>query len=231
MLPHRDSAPSKTGQQQPRYSFSDPAVEGLSIPVYDSGGERSSLLKVGKCQLREKKTGLFGMVSVKMAEMSDVEVEMGSPSDRSASDQGSVDGGLPKVAELFKKIPQVLQWNNIEYFEIQGAKMTLHDPSGAAYTIQAGKLSPLPRGQFMLEDGVTLTHEGSGCRLTTGRVVWWPNLGVYAVPGAYSLRTPGHIQKARHTLLDTKLEPITNEREITHYEQLASAATFGSHTE
>ncbi len=231
MLPHRDSAPSKTGQQQPRCSFSDPAVEGLSIPGYDSRGERSSLLKVGKCQLREKKTGLFGMVSVKMAEMRDVEVEMASPPDRSAPDQGSVEGGLPKVAELFKEIPRVLQWNNIEYFEIQGIKMALHDPSGAAYTIQAGKMSPLPRGQFMLEDGVVLTHEGRGCQLTTDQVVWWPNLGVYAVTGAYSLRTPGHIQKARHTLFDTKLEPITNEKEITQYEQRASAASFHSDTD
>jgi len=189
------------------------------------------LLKVGKCQLREKKTGLFSMVSVKMAEMSNVEVEMGPPPDRSTAERDSAEWGLPKMVGLFQAIPRFLRWSDVDYFEIQGIKMALHDPAGAAYTIQAAKMSPLPRGQLMLEGGVVLTHEGSGSQLTTGQVVWWPNLGVYAVPGAYSLRTPGQIRKARHTLLDTKLEPITNEKEITHYEQLASAGTLGSHTE
>jgi hypothetical protein len=231
LLAHRTVAPSSIAPQQLDQASPSPSVEGLSIPDYDSNGDRCSLPKVGKCQVRDKRTGLFGIVSVKMAEMSNVSLEVGPPPDGSASDHDSAPAQLPQLVDLFKEIPHLLRWNDVEYFEIQGIKVAAHDPAGAAYTIEAAKLSPLPRGQFMLEDGVELTHEGSGRQLTTDQVVWWPTLGVYAVPGAYTLRMPGHIRKARHTLFDTKLEPINDEKEIQCYEQCASAATFGSQTE
>ena len=156
---------------------------------------------------------------------------MRNPQDRSTSDGDFGEGDLPEMVGLFKEIPRFLRWNNVEYFEVQGITITFHDPAGSTSTIRAGKMSPLPRGQLFLEGGVVLTDEGSGRQLTTGQVVWWPNLGVYAVSGTYSLRRPGRIQRARHTLFDAKLEPITNEKEITRYEQRASAASFPGNTE
>ena len=48
--------------------------------------------------------------------------------------------------------------------------MTLHDPSGATYTIHAAKMSPQPRGQFLLENGVVPLTRAAAPKLPPTRL-------------------------------------------------------------
>ncbi len=198
-----------------------PAVEGLSIPSYDSNGRQSSLLRVGTCQLHKKAAGLFGVGSDTVVEMSDVRVDVESPHAGSAVEQDQMKNELPNLVDSFREIPQFLRWNDVQGFEIQGIKVAVHDATGAVSTIQAARLSPLPKQQLFLSGGVVLTVDASRTQLTSDQVVWWPRLGIYAVKGPYSLTREGRLLKGRRELFDTNLEPITNAQEIAEYEYRA----------
>ena len=129
---------------------------------------------------------------------------------------------LPNVIDLFREIPQFLRWNEVQGFEIQGIKVTVHDSTGTVSTIQAAKLSPLPKQQLLLSGGVVLTVDASRNQLASDQVVWWPRLGVYAVKGSFSFMREGQLLKGRRELFDVNLEPITNAQEIAEYESRAT---------
>ena len=48
---------AQTDKHQSSRSLTLPTAEGLSIPTYNDNGDRSSLLKVGKCQRQQKRAG------------------------------------------------------------------------------------------------------------------------------------------------------------------------------
>lgn len=199
-----------------------PIAEGLSIPSYDSNGRRRSLLRVGTCRLRRKTAGLFGLGSHTVVDMTDVLVDVESSTGGSAVEQDAVKTNMSNVVDSFKVVPRFLQWNDVQSFEIQGIKITVHDTAGAVSTIQAGKLSPLPKQQLFLTGGVVLTAEASRTQLASDQVVWWPRLGVYAVKGPYSLTREGQLLRGRRELFNINLEPITNAQEIAEYEYRAT---------
>ena len=221
VLPKKAPVSSEVQRHREHTSLA-PAAEGLSIPSYDSNGRRSSVLRVGTCQLRKKAAGLFGLGSDMVAEMSDVRVDVESPRNDSTAGEDAMKNGLPNVVDTFREIPRFLRWNNVQGFEIQGIKVTVHDTAGAVSTIQAAKLSPLPKQQFFLSGGVVLTVDASRTQLASDQVVWWPRLGVYAVKGPYSLTREGRLLKGRRELFDINLEPITNAQEIAEYENRAT---------
>jgi hypothetical protein len=222
VLPMRNFGAPNGHKRQSNPPFSLPPAEGLSIPIYDDKGEQSSLLKVGKCQLRQRRIGLLGMVPVTMVEMSNVEVDVESPSAGSAAERDETKDEMPNVVNSFREIPRFLRWNDVQGFEIQGIKVTVHDSAGAASTIQAAKLSPLPKQQLFLSGGVVLTVDARRTQLATDQVVWWPRLGVYAVKGPYSLTQEGRLLNGRRELFAMNLEPITNAQEIAEYEHRAT---------
>ncbi|MGD1018383.1 MAG: hypothetical protein ABSA12_03600 [Verrucomicrobiia bacterium] len=206
-------------------SFTLPPAEGLSIPTYNDNGERSSLLKVGKCQRQQKRAGLLGLASVTMLDMSNVELDVSSPLNGSISEPDATTGELPKLVDSIKEIPRFLQWNDIQDFEIHRLKVTIHSPAGFVTTIQAARSFPLPKGQLLLDGGVVLTTDATASQLSTDQVVWWPQLGLFAVKGRYAFKNAAGIEKDSHKLFNVRLEPVTSAQEITQYEKRAMLAT------
>jgi hypothetical protein len=221
VFPRKTAVSSEIQRHRERAPLA-PAVEGLSIPNYDSNGRQSSLLRVGTCQLRRKAAGLFGLGSDMVVQMNDVRVDVETPHDGSAVEQDAVKSELPNVVDSFREVPRFLRWNDVQDFEIQGIKVTVHDTAGAVSTIHAAKLSPLPKQQLFLSGGVVLTVEASRTQLASDQVVWWPRLGIYAVKGPYSLTREGQLLKGRRELFDVNLKPITNAQEIAEYENRAT---------
>lgn len=199
-----------------------PAVEGLSIPSYSSDGQPCSLLRVGTCQLRREKAGLFGWGSIMVAEMSDVQIDVQSQPAPPESKTGAVKSGSSQVIASLKDIPRYLRWETVKNVDVRGVTIRVQDRGDFVSTIQATRLSPLPKGQFLLERGIVLTADGGQRQLTCDEVVWWPDWEVYAIKGQYSLKDAGGVQKGRHMLFHTNLEPITNNEEIAQYEQRAT---------
>ncbi len=216
---------SQNDMRQSSRSMTLPTVEGLSVPTYNDNGERSSLLKVGKCQRQQKRAGLLGLASVTMLDLSNVELDVSSPLDGSISEPDATTGELPKLVDSIKEIPRFLQWHDVQDFEIHGLKVTIHNPSGFVTTIQAARSLPLPKGQVLLDGGVVLTTDATASQLTTDQAVWWPHLGLFAVKGRYAFKNAAGIEKDSHKLFNVRLEPVTSAQEIAQYEKRAMLAT------
>jgi hypothetical protein len=214
--------PSQTDKRQANRSVTIPSVEGLSIPTYNDTGERGSLLKVGKCQRQQRRAGLLGLGSVRMLEMSNVELDVNSPLIESPSAQDAIKGELPRLVDSIKEIPRFLQWNDVQDFEIHGLKVTIHNPSGFATGIQAARAFPLPKRQLLLDGGVVLTTDFNSGQLSSDQVVWWPHLGLFAVKGRYTFRNAAGIEKDKHKLFNLRLEAVTSAQEIAQYEKRAT---------
>jgi hypothetical protein len=210
-----------TSRQETNHSISQPTAEGLSIPTYDDKGERSSLVKVAKCQRQQKRAGLLGLYSITIFDMSNVELDVRSSPDGSPPGQNAPRDELPKLVDSIKEIPRFLQWNDIHGFEICGLKVTIHDPSIGVTTIQAARSLPLPKGQLLLDGGVEITTDADASQLTTDQVIWWPHLGLFAVKGWYAFKNATGIERDRHKLFNVRLEPVTDAQEITRYEKRA----------
>ncbi len=216
---------AQTDKHQSSRSLTLPTAEGLSIPTYNDNGDRSSLLKVGKCQRQQKRAGLLGLASVTMLDLSNVELDVTSPLDGSISEPNATNGESPKLVDSIVNLPRFLRWNDIQDFEIHGLKVTIHSPAGFVTTIQAASSFPLPKGQLLLDGGVVLTTDATASQLSTDQVVWWPQLGLFAVRGRYAFKNTAGIEKDRHKLFNAKLEPVTSAQGIAQYEKRAMLTT------
>ncbi|HVM61779.1 MAG TPA: hypothetical protein VMV72_13035 [Verrucomicrobiae bacterium] len=222
------SPPDEVGLQRPR-ALPSHAIEGLSIPRYASDGQVNSLLQVGTCRLRTKPGGLFGWSEITVAEMSDVQIDVQqtpAPTDSPTTPGRTVSG---QAVAFLKDVPRYLRWPTAKDVEVREITIRMHNGGDTASTIQAARLSPLPRGQCLLQHRVVLTANHGNRRLTADEVVWWPDLAIYAIKGGYILTEAGSIQRGKHALFHTNLETITNNEEIAHYEQRATfTASFAT---
>lgn len=218
----RHLAASEKIRPQRVSTFLPPAVEGLSIPIYSSDGKPYSLLRVGTCRLRQEKAGIFGWGSILVAEMNNVQIDVQSQPAPPDAEASGVESSSSQVVASLKDIPRYLRWETVKNVDVRGVTIHVQDRGDSVSTIQAARLSPLPRGQFLLERGIVLTADGGQRQLTCDEVVWWPDWEIYAVKGQYTLKDAEGVQKGRHTLFHTTLEPITNNEEIVQYEQRAT---------
>jgi len=212
--------------QTPRVgSPQSPPIEGLSVPLYASDGQPYSLVRVGTCRPREKMRGLFGWASITVAEMNNVQIDVQRPAAPTGSVTVASGTDSAQVVAFLQDVPRHLGWPTVKDVDVRDITIRIQDRGDSISTIQAARLSPLGRGRFSLERGVVLTANRERRQLTTDKVVWWPDLEVYAVNGSYSLTGGPGIQKGRHTLFHTNLEPITNDEEIADYERRATLTT------
>jgi len=188
------------------------------MPSYFSDGQLDSILRVGSCRLCRKKGGLFGWGSMMVAEMNDVQLDVHlRPAPETQAGPAGTESA--RVINRLKDLPRYLRWTSVNDLNVQRITIRMEDQGNPVRVIQAARLSPLPKGQFLLERNVVLTADGGRRRLSSDQAVWWPDLEMYAVKGNYSLSSDGEVQNGRHTLFHSDLEPITNNEEIAEYEQ------------
>ena len=194
-------------------------LEGFTTVNYAADGTVASRLRLGKCELRTKPAAFWLFETGPVLEVHDMQVDLFNCR---ATDQASSNSATPESAEAIAaltRLPHQLRWGAVGGLDVRNVVFNLHADGQPDTVIRAQHLTPGAGGELTLGKAVSVSTEAGRRQLTSDAIIWWPHFGVLAVKGDYQLTEAGPPRHGTHTLFNLSLDPITNQEEISRYEE------------
>ena len=194
-------------------------LEGFSTVNYSANGKIASRLRLGKCELRTKPAAFWLFDAGPVLEMRDVQVDLfhwHSP------DQVTSNPAAPESAEALEslyRLPRQFHWGSVGGLAVYTVAFNLYEDDQRATVIHAQRMTPGSRGELTFDKSVSVSTRNDRRQLTAAEAIWWPRLGILAVKGGYQLTEDGPPRHGNRAIFNLSLEPITNQQEISNYEQ------------
>jgi len=194
-------------------------LEGFATANYSEDGKVVSRLRLGKCELRPTSAANWLFDSGPVLEMHDVQVDLFHcrPTDPASSHPAA-----PETAEAIDsltRLPRQFRWGALGGLDVRNVSFNLYEDDHRETAIHAQRLTPGAGGELTLKQAVSVSTRDDRRQLTSAEVIWWPHFGVLAVKGDYQLTEAGHPHPGARTIFNLALEPITNQQEISRYEE------------
>lgn len=194
-------------------------VEGFTTVNYAADGTVASRLRLGKCELRTKLAAFWLFETGPILEVHDMQVDLFH---WRAPDQASSNPAVPESSEAIAaltRLPRQLRWGAVGGLDVRNVVFNLHADGQPDTVIRAQHLTPGAGGELTLEKAVSVSAQAGRRQLTSDAIIWWPHVGVLAVKGDYQLTEAGPPRHGTRRLFNLALDPITNQQEISHYEE------------
>lgn len=194
-------------------------LEGFSTVNYSANGKVASRLRLGKCELRTKPAAFWLFDTGPVLEMHDVQVDLFHPY---STDQVSSNPATPESAEALDslmRLPQQFHWGPVGGLAVRNVTFNLYEDDQHTTAIHAQRMTPGSRGELTFGKTVSVSTRDAQRQLTSNEAIWWPRLGILTIKGGYQLAEDGHQRHGERAIFNLSLEPITNQQEISNYEQ------------
>ena len=194
-------------------------VEGFNTANYNADGKVASRLRLGKCELRPQSAAFWLFDSGPILEMHDVQVDLfrWRSTDPSKGNRAAWESAA--AIEPLARLPRQLRWGAIGGLDVRNAAFNLYEDGQRETTIHAEQMTPGLSGELTFKKAVSIHTRNDRRQLTGDEVIWWPQIGILAVKGQYQLTEAGNPRSSARTIFNLSLEPITNQQEISTYEQ------------
>ena len=147
------------------------------------------------------------------------------------TDNSMASVGVAALADVVQHVRRLPGWESVNGVDIRDVSVNVYESSNLVTAVNAQRLLPGPGGKVVLEKNVTITADGGRRQLTSDKVVWWLKSDRFAVGGRYTLNDMGRNVQGARTIFDMKLEPITNNAEVSKHEQRSQHRSEAQATE